>query len=326
MAFVRKKRISGNEYHYLVYTDPSGKKTEKYLGKEPPSEEELGKVLASLGLPAEAVAAKPLNVKESKPRIEKQEEAESIREGKHIQTGIGGFDTLFERGIPQGSTLLVAGGTVSGKTVFCLQVLANNAAQGKKCYYLSFEESRERLLGHMKDFGWEPEKLLGSGNLVLERLSPFQMSRTMEAMLAKDKGELLIEVDPVALPAGFRPDIIALDSLTALASVFTGKKDSYRIYVEQLFRFLENLGCTSFLITETEHVPTKYSPTAVEEFLADGVFVLYNLQRGGVRESAIEVLKMRGEPHKKRLVPMQITKKGIVVYPEEEVFGNTTPS
>jgi len=32
---------------------------------------------------------------------------------------------------------------------------------------------------------------------------------------------------------------------------FTSNDESYRIYIEQLFRFLENTGATSMLITET---------------------------------------------------------------------------
>ena len=50
--------------------------------------------------------------------------------------------------------------------------------------------------------------------------------------------------------------------------------------------------------------------------LADGVIVLYNIKMGDVRESAIEVLKMRGEKHQKKIVAMQITGSGIIVYPE----------
>jgi KaiC/GvpD/RAD55 family RecA-like ATPase len=50
--------------------------------------------------------------------------------------------------------------------------------------------------------------------------------------------------------------------------------------------------------------------------------VLYNLRKGDVRQSAIEVLKMRGAGHKKKVVAMQIISgTGIEVYPEQEVFG-----
>jgi KaiC/GvpD/RAD55 family RecA-like ATPase len=52
------------------------------------------------------------------------------------------------------------------------------------------------------------------------------------------------------------------------------------------------------------------------------VIVLYNIQHGNVRESAIEILKMRGVHHQKKIVAMQMTSKGIVVYPAQEVFGD----
>lgn len=253
--------------------------------------------------------------------ISKLKDKKKIEFSGYIQTGVPGFDELFEHGIPKGNTVIVAGGAGSGKTIFCLQTLVNKAQEGIKCFYMSFEESEKKLKEHMKDFGWDADKLIKSEKLKIARYSPFDITRSVDAMLAKEKGELLIDLDPVIIPKGFKPDFIVLDSLTAIASAFTGKEDSYRIYIEQLFRFFEKLGSTAFLITETEQVPKIYSTTGVEEFLADGVIVLYNIKRGDVRENAIEVLKMRGEKHQKKIVAMQITNKGIVVYPEQEVFG-----
>jgi KaiC/GvpD/RAD55 family RecA-like ATPase len=239
----------------------------------------------------------------------------------YVLTGVPGFDTLFTNGIPKGSAILMAGGAGSGKTIFSLQTLANHATKGKKCFYMSFEESEERLIQHMEDFGWDAKKMIKKGKLRIKRYSPFEITRSVDAMLAKEKGELLIKLDPVILPKGFKPDFIVLDSLTAVASAFSKKEDSYRIYIEQLFRFFEKIGSTSFLITETKQIPDIFSTTGVEEFLADGVIVLYNIKRGNVRESAIEILKMRGEKHQKKIVAMQISNNGITVYPEQEVFG-----
>lgn len=244
----------------------------------------------------------------------------NINEKKYILTGVPGFDDLFEKGIPKGSTVLIAGGAGSGKTILCLQTLMYHASHGEKCFYMSFEESEDRLMQHMKDFGWNTEKINKSGNLEIKRYSPFEITRNVDAMLAKEKGELLIDLDPVILPKGFKPDFIVLDSLTAVASAFTGREDSYRIYIEQLFRFFEKLGSTSFLITETKQIPEIFSTTGVEEFLADGVIVLYNIKRGDIRENAIEILKMRGEKHQKKIVAMQISDRGMIVYPEQEIF------
>jgi circadian clock protein KaiC len=239
-----------------------------------------------------------------------------------IKTGISGFDKLLEKGIPKGSAVLIAGGAGSGKTIMCLQILANAAKNGKKCLYMSFEESENRLRKHMDDFGWNHAELEKKGVLVIKRMSSYEIARAVEAMLAKERGELMIDIEPVLLPEGFRPDIIVVDSLSSIASYFTGRTEHYRSYVEQIFRYFERLGTTSFLITETKQIPETFSPTGVEEFLADGVVVLYNIRKGDIRENAIEILKLRGAKHLKKIVAMQIVDgEGIAVYPEQEVFG-----
>lgn len=250
---------------------------------------------------------------------------------EYIKTDIPGFDKLFTNGIPKGSTVIIAGGAGSGKTNFCLQMLANHAAKGDKCYFMGFEESEKRLIEHMEDFGFEPDKLIKSGNLKIKRFLTSEIyyhdkkrgGGDIQAMMTKEVDPLLMELEPLAIAedVGFKPDIIILDSLTAISSTFIGKDQSYRIYIERLFRFFEKIGSTTFLITETQQLPEIFSPTGVEEFLADGVIVFYNIRKENIRESAVEVLKMRGEKHQKKIVAMKITSKGIEVYPEQEVFG-----
>jgi circadian clock protein KaiC len=241
-------------------------------------------------------------------------------EGMFMKTGVEGLDGLFRDGIPKNSSVLIAGGAGSGKTLLSLQILYNAAKAGKKCFYMSFEESEERLRSHMGKFGWvlgEKEK-----NLAIKRFNLFDITRYIDALLAKQSGDLLIDVKPVMFPEGFVPEIIVVDSLTAIASAFYGKGETYRLYIEQLFRFFEEQNVTTFLISETNQDPKVYSPTGVEEFLADGVIVLYSIRRGNVRENGIEVLKMRGTKHEKKVVAMQILdNKGVEIYPEQEVFG-----
>ena len=132
----------------------------------------------------------------------------------------------------------------------------------------------------------------------------------------------MIDVSPVLFPNGFKPEWVVIDSVTAIASAFYGREETYRIYIEQLFRLLESTGATSFLITESNQIPVKITESGVEEFLADGVIILYNMKSGNVRESAIEVLKLRGASFQKKIVAMKVESgKGVVVYPEQEVFG-----
>jgi KaiC/GvpD/RAD55 family RecA-like ATPase len=245
---------------------------------------------------------------------------------KFVLTGISGFDELFENGIPKGSNILVAGGAGSGKTIFCLQTLEYHCSRGEKCFYMSFEESEKRLMEHMEDFGWNPKKLIDSGTLKIKRYLPSDIHYVSEkgsenAMFAKEEDSQLLQLEPVTLEEGFNPDFVVIDSLTAIASAFMGKEGSYRFYAERLFRFFENMGSTNYFITETGQMPETFSQTGVEEFLADGVIVLYNIKRENMRERAIEVLKMRGTKHQERIVAMKISEKGMVVYPKQEIFG-----
>lgn len=266
-------------------------------------------------------------IKEQREPIKKIIEKTKHKNGiskEWVKTGIEGLDQLFEKGIPKGISTLVAGGAGSGKTVMCLQILNNAALKGEKGIYVSLEESEEKLREHMHNFGWRIEEFEKKGLIKIQRFKPFAISRKVEALLSKEKGELKMNLEQVGdlIPRSFKPKWVVIDSLTALSSAFKDDEMSYRIYIEQLFRYLESLNANSFLISETEEIPVTFSKTGVEEFLADAVIVLYNIRNKNIRENAIEVLKLRGAKHEKRIVAMQITDEGIVVYPDQEVFSD----
>jgi len=242
-----------------------------------------------------------------------------------ILTGINGFDSLFEKGfgIPSGDAVLVEGGPGSGKTIFCLATLNGLCKKGKKCLYMSFEEPEERLIEHMKRFNWNVDEYTKKGLLRVTRFDALDVSRSVEALLAEAKKELLIEADPVLFPEDFKPDFVVIDSLTSIASAFSGQESRFRIYMEQLFRYLEKNKITNFLIREVS-TPTHVGSTFKEEgeavsFLSDGIIVIYNVSYSdGNRGGAIEVLKMRGVPFKKKMVDFKIVNgKGVEINPDK---------
>ncbi len=247
------------------------------------------------------------------------------KNAKYALTGIQGLDALLGNGIPEGASVIIAGGPGSGKTILCLQIAKNAAKNNEKVLYVSLEEHPKRLREHMADFGWDADSLEKKDILRIVRVDPFRISRQVEGLLAKAKGELMMDIGEISnmVPEKFAPAWVIIDSITALESAFKDDEDSYRIYIEQLFRYFEKLGVNLFLISETENVPRKYSKEGVEEFLADGVIVLYHIKRKNTRERAIEVLKLRGAEHKSQIVAMQIKAgEGVKIFPEQEVFGD----
>jgi KaiC/GvpD/RAD55 family RecA-like ATPase len=241
---------------------------------------------------------------------------------KRLKTGVPGFDDMIGAGIPSGSVILTSGGPGSGKTTFCIQMLGWAAERGEKCLFISLEETAERLIEHMESYGLNPKKYLAEGTLVIQQQDPFRISRSIEALLAHGRGELLIDIESIMdiIPKGFKPDRVVIDSLSAIASAFNESNTAYRIYVNQLINLLAKTGATSFLITEVQGIEN-IGHGLVEEFLADGVIVFYNLQRGNIKQSALEILKMRAVNHEKKIVPFEFVEgKGLVIYPLEKVF------
>jgi len=240
-----------------------------------------------------------------------------------LKTEILGFDELFaEGGVPKGNSVLVAGGPGTGKSILCRQICYNLVSKGKKCMYVSFEESTERIIKSMESFGWDVRKYVEDGSLLIQKINPLDILRMKFGSIggSGSAAELSYKIKPLIIPKNFQPEVIAVDSLTAIIEASVTKDRNYRVYLQQLFGFFEETGATSFLITETEPLPTRYSESGIEEFLADGIIVLYNIQKKDVRENAIEVLKMRSSKHQKKIVLMEITDKGVKVHPDKRVL------
>jgi len=247
----------------------------------------------------------------------------------YVKTHISGFDKLIGEGIPEGSSVLVEGGPGSGKTIFCLTLLKNMCERGKKVLYMTFEEPEDRLRHHLKSFGADVEGYEKKGLLMVKRFNALDIARSVEALLSEAKKELLIDVQPVLIPKEFSADIVLIDSLSSISSAFSGEENRFRIYMEQLFRYLESHEITSFLIREVSN-PSHVGGTFVERgeavsFLSDGIIAIYNVfYKNAPRKRAVEVVKLRGSNIDRRILEFDIKKgKGLVVS-NKALSGNYT--
>ena len=97
-------------------------------------------------------------------------------------------------------------------------------------------------------------------------------------------------------------------------------EQGYRQYLRHLFETLESYNSVNIVLGETEQEPGVYSRSGIEEFLADGVVVLYNIKIHNIREKALEILKLRSSNHEKKITPYKITSKGMEIYINQELF------
>jgi len=191
---------------------------------------------------------------------------------------------------------------------------------------MSFEEPEIRLRSHLKNFGLDALEYEKKGLLYIKRFNALDIARSVEALLSEAKKELLIEVQPVLIPPEFKPEIVLIDSLSSIASAFAGEESRFRIYMEQLFRYLESHEITSFLVRETAN-PTHVGATFIEKgeavsFLSDGIIAIYNiLFKDGRRGRGLEIVKMRGTDVIRKIVECEIKKSGFIIYPNKIVKG-----
>jgi KaiC/GvpD/RAD55 family RecA-like ATPase len=244
-----------------------------------------------------------------------------------LPTRVSSFDKMINAGgVEGGSTILVSGGCGSGKSVFVTQSAYNGAMNGEKVVYFTFDETPDRVKKHaLNNFGWDLAALEKKGNLSMKKIDPYDIARSIENTVREKSMEDVIEsvhsihkeMSEVTMP--FHPDRVIIDSLSALSVAFSDKM-KYRAYLTVLFDSLRSYNSVNFVTTEAMEEPEVYSRTGVEEFLVDGVVVMYNVRRDSVRTRALEILKLRFSDHMKKLVPFKITNNGIVIYLEEQVF------
>jgi KaiC/GvpD/RAD55 family RecA-like ATPase len=201
------------------------------------------------------------------------------------------------------------GGPGSGKSIMAMQFLISGLEQGKSAVYVTFEENRDKVYKHMLQFGWNLEKYEKEKLFSFLEYSP----KRVQKMLTEGGGFL------ETLTKGKKHLRIVIDSLTALALLYKDDLER-REAILSLFQFLTKWNCTTVLTVEKSVEVDRVRDSTALEFEADNVIVPYNLRSANFRQRALEILKMRGTKHTTKIFPMQITEKGLAIFPDQTIF------
>ncbi|MEM5843677.1 MAG: ATPase domain-containing protein [Candidatus Aenigmatarchaeota archaeon] len=230
---------------------------------------------------------------------------------ERVKTGIPGLDDLIAGGFPQSSTILLSGVAGAGKTIFCLQFIYNGAyVYNEPGVYISLEEEPERLINYAtEEFNWNFKELIDKK----------MVSFVSAEMYSFEKLRDLIESEATKIKA----KRLVIDPSTILGLYFE-KTLEVRKSILDLTRLVKRLGCTTVLVSEIEEGSKKISGLGVEEFVVDGIIILYYIKEAGFYTRGLCVRKMRATNHDSGVHPLQITKNGLVVFPKEQIFIGKT--
>ncbi|MCK4335603.1 MAG: AAA family ATPase [Candidatus Aenigmarchaeota archaeon] len=224
-----------------------------------------------------------------------------------VSTGIPGLDELLEGGYVKGSTILVTGGTGTGKTTFCAQFIREGLKKGEPGVYITMEEDPEDIKEDLKRFGFNFERFEKSKVFSFVYQNPFEISDISSTIVdaINSVNAQRVVIDPVSLIGMYMKDPAVL-----------------RKRLFEIIRLLKKTGATTLITSEIldneigERSGGSLSREGVTEFIVDSVLVLNLFGVGGGITRSILIRKMRRTKHGTDVYPMEITSKGIAVKKE----------
>lgn len=214
---------------------------------------------------------------------------------ERLPTGISGFDEIALGGLPAGRAALVTGTTGSGKTIFALEFIARGIERYDETgLFVTTEETAEALRDDAKSLGFDIGRWEADGRWAFVDASA-NAGEEIQTVGSYDFGALLARMEHVIRRIGAKRV-----SFDAFGSIFSRFRDAGVVRHEliRIVAAMRSLGVTLVLTSERAHEYDGLSRYGVEEFVLDNVIVLRNVLEEERRRRTVEIVKLRGLPHR----------------------------
>lgn len=234
------------------------------------------------------------------------------------KTGISELDIKLGGGIPSGNTVLMVGSSGSGKTTLSMQFLANGAQMGERGVFFTITEPLFKLTKNMENFSFYDKKMIEQGmiNIIDLRIISERLGLDAEKYSVEDASALLDVLKDIADELQVKR--LVIDSITALCYRLK-TNEMIRDFIFKLGSSLAAMGCTTILTSEVPPArqgQLHYSKYGIEEFIADGIMYLSDVDRKGDLIRTLQLIKMRGTSHSRSKVALSISSlEGVQITP-----------
>jgi circadian clock protein KaiC len=221
---------------------------------------------------------------------------------ERISCGNSEFDQMLGGGYYRGSSILISGGSGSGKTSVAA-CLASTCTRDARALYFSFEESPAQLIRNMSSIG------VNLASLVEEKVLRIISTRPSGFGLETHLFTIYQAIEE------FKPSIVVLDPITDFAVV--GNKNEIRAMMTRLVDHLKTKGITA-LLTSAQHGSVVSDGSNADadagiSSLIDTWIALQNFEVAGERNRAISVRKSRGTSHSNQVREFTIGSHGLTL-------------
>ncbi|RPI46541.1 MAG: protein kinase, partial [Hyphomicrobiaceae bacterium] len=226
-----------------------------------------------------------------------------IKGRRRLSTGIGELDAMMGGGVPEGDSLLLAGPSGRGKSIFATQFIAEGLRQGEPGIVAVFEEIPAEYIQRAATFGYDFDTPQKDGTLKIIYLRPLDLS------VDETVHEIVDSVNQLGCKR------LVIDSLVGFEMALApGFRTDFRESLYRMIAALTRLGVTIVSTVEIEEDFTSMGlSNFTVSFLADDIVRLRYVSIDGQLRKMLLVVKMRRSKHSIDMVEYQITSKGMVI-------------
>jgi circadian clock protein KaiC len=219
---------------------------------------------------------------------------------ERVTSGMPKLDEMIGGGFYRDSIILVSGAIGAGKTLVVSSFVNGIKEKKEKCLVMAFEESCEQFYRNARGWDMDFQQLEKEGLLKVVCIYP-------EVSSLEDH---FIHIQEIIKE--FKPDRIALDSLSALSR--TSNDKGFRQFIIALTSFLKHKGITGMFTATT---PSLSGGTSVTEGnispITDTIILLRYVEMSGEMQRSMSVLKMRGSKHDSSIRKITIADDGLTI-------------
>jgi len=217
---------------------------------------------------------------------------------ERVSSGVPALDRMLGgKGYYRGSTVLVSGTAGTGKSSLSAHFAAEACRRGERCVYFAFEESPAQIVRNMRTIGLDLAPWLDGG--LLKIISSRQTLQGLELHLLRMHQEV----------ERHRPRAVVVDPVTNLINA--GSVIDTKSMLTRMIDFLKTRGITAFMTSLTAGGASVEATDVGMSSLVDTWIILRDLELGGERNRAIQVLKARGVSHSNQIREFLVTPQGI---------------
>jgi circadian clock protein KaiC len=218
---------------------------------------------------------------------------------ERISSGNAELDRMLGGGFYRGSSIMVSGGSGTGKTsvAACLACTSN---RNERAIYFSFEESPAQLIRNMGSIG------LNLATLVKRKRLRIISTRPSGFGLETHLFTIYQAIEE------FKPTLVVLDPVTDFVSI--GSRNEIRAMMTRLVDHMKTKGITALLTSAQTAAAidgANLDSDAGVSSLIDTWIVLQSFEVAGERNRAISVRKSRGTAHSNQIREFVISARGL---------------